>query len=322
VEISHDKQPADIAGYYEKNKPAMMKMIEYAGYGIEGVVADSADGKPVAAVLYCGASFPFYSNPQLGDYHKFVTAGTYGLTVVANGYVSRTIPSIEAKSGASTNTPIRLRRDQSNKCFGYRVISVDSAQGATFSALGPPDNVACILCGGVGMVIDMQYPISDSTGREITVRVSGAASSYFCFAGQSPDGPWKLLGKSTKTDSFDLAQGGLPNAQYVKIQSDHCGLDAVEGKWNYTVTKDLTDAVGPSAVPYAMLLRTVNGKMELSVARQAGLALSIFDVQGRLCAAIPIISGKCVWRLPAKGVYVLEVTAQGKGLGHGRYIAQ
>ena len=323
-ELSTAKQPADIAGYYNKNSAAMLKMIEYAGYGVEGTVLDSTDGAPVAAVVYCGSSFPCYSNPSLGDFHKFVDSGTYSLRVTANGYVTKTVDSIRVKKGASTVIPIRLQRDmQSKKCYGYKVVSVDNATGTTFSVLGPPDDNPCVLTGEDGMVIDMQDSIADAPGKDVVVRVSGTSSKYLCYAGQSPDGPWKLLGTSTKTDSFDLAQGPLENARYVKIRSSDCGLDAVEGAWKY----DFQSLVkNPSFIPNLaypeMTIKTMNGKMDLHIADRHGQALGVFDIRGRRCWTSPINGGRCMWQPAAKGVYALEISAGGRRVMNGRYVAK
>ncbi|MBM3435991.1 MAG: hypothetical protein FJY07_07245, partial [Bacteroidetes bacterium] len=50
IEISYDKQPpaSQIMTYYNYNKPAMLALIEYSGYGLSGTVTDANTGNPVA----------------------------------------------------------------------------------------------------------------------------------------------------------------------------------------------------------------------------------------------------------------------------------
>ncbi len=38
--------------YYNYNKPAMIAMIEYAGYGLEGTVTDALTGDPVTSIVF------------------------------------------------------------------------------------------------------------------------------------------------------------------------------------------------------------------------------------------------------------------------------
>ncbi|NNG27375.1 MAG: T9SS type A sorting domain-containing protein, partial [Ignavibacteriaceae bacterium] len=61
---------------------------------------------------------------------------------------------------------------------------------------------------------------------------------YYCYAGQTIDGPWILLGTGNGTTQFDLSTSGLANAQFFKIVDDGDGtanvpdagfdLDAIE----------------------------------------------------------------------------------------------
>ena len=54
MEISYSKQPpaSQIMMYYNRNVPSMLAMIEYSGYGIEGLVTDAVNGDPVAAAIF------------------------------------------------------------------------------------------------------------------------------------------------------------------------------------------------------------------------------------------------------------------------------
>ena len=316
VELSMDKQPVDIAGYYAKNVAAMIAMIQYAGYGIGGTISDSADGSPIAAILYADSSLPFYSDPKIGDFHKFFKAGTYNLMVQANGYFAKTINNVKiAQDNYSIFLPtIRLQHDpQSKRCFGYRVMSVDSAIGPTYDVLGPPDGKTCVLLGNAGMVIDMQYPIRDTVGKEIVVHTSGAASPYTCYAGQSPDGPWMPLGTATNTDSFDIAGGALHDAQYVKIKSVNCVLDAVEGAWSYTSPMEIQgqQARAKPSLFTDMTISNYNGNLFIRVNGQAA-SLKAFDLSGKCRLTECFGKGIYAVRPDGKGVYIIETSWGGQ----------
>jgi hypothetical protein len=318
-ELSENKEPpADsISYYYNLNLPAMKKMIEYAGYGIAGLITDSANGNPVAATIYAGSSFPFYSDSGLGDYHKFVNAGTYSLVVSANGYISKTV-SVTAQDAKTTTTNITLKEDTSaRKCYGYRVICIDSASGNTYSALGAPDSKTCILRKGsidsvIGITIDLQYPVVNATGNEIFVYISGTTSTYTCYAGQSPDGPWKSLGTGTKTDSFDLATGSLTTARYVRIIGKDCGIDAVAGSWAYNFDTKVKEGNYASNKEMGIMTAfSANGKVRLQLKGADNCDFKIFDARGRCRFASSFKSGICDWPGASHGVYMLETYRKG-----------
>jgi hypothetical protein len=327
-ELSKNKEfPADsIAYYYNLNLSAVKKMIQYAGYGISGILTDSSNGNPVAAMLFCGSSFPFYSDSGLGDYHKFVKAGTYSLIVKANGYKSKTV-SVTAQDAGVTETDILLQPDtMAKKCYGYRVITIDSATGNTYTALGMPDSQTCVLRRGsadsvTGITIDMQYPVADSTGNEIFVYVYGTTSTYTCYAGQSPDGPWKMLGTGTKSDSFDLSAGSLSYARYIRIKGTNCGLDAVAGSWKY---RDATGTYGSCrSLPHYSAVISVhqsNGYVKFEM-KDSNLPFRIFDMKGRCCYSDRFNNGACFWLSPARGVYMFE-TIGGSGLSAIRFLVR
>jgi hypothetical protein len=314
IELSTDKQPVDIAGYYAQNVAAMIAMIHYAGYGIEGTISDSADGSPISAILYADSSLPFYSDPNRGDYHKFLKAGTYNLKVQANAYFVKTISNCSVRDGQSTVIPIRLQRDpQPKRCFGYRVMSVDNATGPTFSVLGPPDGKPCVLSGSAGMVVDMQYPVWDTVGKEIVVHVSGAASPYTCYAGQSPDGPWMKLGNGLATDSFDVGAGSLKEAQYIKIQGAAIGLDAVEGAWIYTSPMGIQPQRSPKKPsPFTGMTVSNNGGNPFFRVNGPAASLKAFDLGGKCRFAGCFDNGIYAWRPDGKGIYIIEASWGGQ----------
>lgn len=230
LEISTNKQPseADMIKYYNYNVPAMIALLNYAGYGVEGLVADSLTGKPVQAVLFMDGFYPVYADPVAGDYHKYLLSGTHSIKVVANGYAPKVITQVNVVDKKSTVVNIQLQPLKGHHI--YKVVSAaipgnnPADEGNTPAVIGSPDNVSYSLGKGGTIIVDLQYPAVDISGNEIKV-VEGDASAegYTCYAGQTMDGPWKLIGTGKGTTDFDLSQSGFQNAQFIKIVDDNDG---------------------------------------------------------------------------------------------------
>jgi hypothetical protein len=231
LEISTDKQPSEteMITYYQNNVPAMMALLQNAGYGIEGMITDSITGDPVAAVLYVDKLYPFYSDPVVGDYHRFLLPGTYSIKVMANGYQTKTISSIVADK-KSTLTDIKLKPLKNKNHYIYKIVSAiipgnnPADEGNTPAVIGSPDHISYSIGKGGTIIMDFQYPVKDIQGKDIRV-IEGDSSpeGFTCYAGQSMDGPWKLLGTGNGTSDFDLSAGSLQSAQFIKIVDDGDG---------------------------------------------------------------------------------------------------
>ena len=244
MEISSLKQPPanQIAMYYNYNKPSMLKMIEYAGYGLEGVVTDAVSGQPIPAVIFVNSFFPCFTDPVVGDYHKYLTAGTYTLKVVANGYLTQTINNVLVNNLASTITNVQLQ--PSSGQFVYRVVGCQipgnnfSDEGYTPAVIGAANNINYSLGKAGWIVLDMQTPIIDRQGNDIKVYEGDATPEGFsCYAGPTLYGPWTFIGTGTGTTEFDF-ENKISSAQFIKIVDDGDGsqtgadigfdLDAIE----------------------------------------------------------------------------------------------
>jgi hypothetical protein len=233
LEISANKQPPanELQTYYQNNVPAMMMLLEYSGYGVEGVLTDSITGNPIAGVIYVDDFYPVYSDPEIGDYHKFVLAGTHSIKVMANNYKTKIISTISVLDKASTITPIKLQPLKNH--YAYKIVSANipgnnpADEGNTPAVMGAPDHVSYSLGNAGTIIIDMQYPIGDITGSDIKIyEGDNSPEGYTCYASQSQDGPWKSLGTGNGTTSFDLSASALTTAQFIKI------VDAGSGTGN------------------------------------------------------------------------------------------
>jgi len=244
IEISSDKQPpaSQIQYYYDLNEPAMIAMIEYAGYGISGTVYDATTGDPVAATIFVNDYYPCYSDPVIGDYHKYLLAGNYSVTVTANGYQLLTQTTTIV---SNNNTIVNFALQPEYHQFAYRVIACHipgtnfADEAKTFAALSEPDGVNYSIGKSGWIILDMQQDILDGPGIEVIVHEGGSDPEGFaCFAGTSMDGPWTFLGDGMGTATFDFSFNGIPEARYIRIEDEGNGqangdnagfdLDAVE----------------------------------------------------------------------------------------------
>ena len=245
MEISYSKQPlaSQIMLYYNHNYPSMIAMIENAGYGLEGIVTDALTGAPVTASVFVNNYFPTYTDPTAGDYHKYVLPGTYSITVVANGYQSQTINNVVVAANSSTVTDFQLQPGEGHYVYKFAASQIPnnnySDEGLTPAVIGQPDDINYSIGKNGWCVLDMQYPIPDVTGSDFTVYEGDTSpEGYYCYAGQTIDGPWLLLGTGNGTTQFDLAASGLAHAQFIRILDDGDGtavtpnagfdLDAIE----------------------------------------------------------------------------------------------
>ncbi len=230
MEISYSKQPptSEIMLYYNRNYPSMLAMIEYAGFGLEGIVTDAVTGAPVTASVFVNNYYPTYTDPTAGDYHKYVLPGTYSITVVANGYESQTINNVVVSTNSSTATNFQLQPGGGHYVYKFSASQIPnnnhSDEGLTTAVIGEPDDINYSIGKNGWCVLDMQYPIPDVNGSDfILYEGDTSPEGYNCYAGQTLDGPWILLGTGNGTTQFDLTGSGLVNAQFIRIVDDGDG---------------------------------------------------------------------------------------------------
>ena len=258
MEISNDKQPptSQIQYYYDLNKPAMIATIEHSGYGLRGVVTDAVTGEPVAATIFVNDYYPCYTDPLVGDYHKYILAGNYEVKAVANGYQAATL-SATVVNNAVTTLNFSLQPEYNH--YAYKVVACAipdnnfDDEGTTYAALWEPDNSRYSIGRSGWIVMDMGEDILDGPGEEIRVIEGDSDQEGFsCYAGQSVDGPWISLGNGTGSNNFDFTDAGVMNARYIRIEDDGNGsasgdnagfdLDAIEILLQPQVIYLVTDA--------------------------------------------------------------------------------
>jgi hypothetical protein len=234
MEISANKQPpaSQIQNYYQKNVPAMIAMIQRAGYGIGGTVTDSISGLPVQASIFINNFFPVLTDSAVGDYHKYLPPGTYSIKVIANNYIPQFIDDILVGTGAAAVVNIQMHPavgHYASKVSAVVIPGNNSAdEGNTPGVLGAPDSIFYSTGKSGWIVMDMQDPVADIPGGDFVVHEGDDTPEGFtCLAGQTVDGPWISLGAGNGTTTFDLASSGLTGCRYLKIQDDGNGLPNV-----------------------------------------------------------------------------------------------
>lgn len=254
VEISVNKQPASslIESYYLKNKPAMLAVINNCiNQGIHGIISDSITGEPISATVIIDNLFPVNNRVTIGDYHKFLVAGTYSMKVFANGYKPVYLNDIIISTDSQTQVNILMQKEG-----GYFASNIISCQipnnnpydeGYTTGLIGPPDSIAYSIGRYGFLIIDMGMPIINRPGNDIKVYENDNSPEGFrLYAGTSADGPWHQLGTDTATSYFDLSTSSLSKARYIKIADLGTGqsqvpdagfdLDAIENLHPDTLT--------------------------------------------------------------------------------------
>jgi len=111
LELSDIKEPSpsEIPQFWEDNRDSMMAYIETCLIGIRGIVTDVQTGQPLeATVVVVGRDHEIYSDPDVGDYHRMLLAGTYDLTFEVEGYDVVTIPNVVVLEGEATRLDVVL----------------------------------------------------------------------------------------------------------------------------------------------------------------------------------------------------------------------
>ena len=278
-EISFDKQPSDITGFYNKNVNAMLKMIEYTGYGLKGTITDAVTRAPVGAIIIVDNCYPIYSDPEVGDYHKFVKSGTYSIQVNANGYKPKTVGNISVQDQSSTVTDIQLEPEEpGTSTWGYKVAFVEEGTGITPDVLYSNDNSSFTLKTSKEMVIDMQFAIENIDGNDFKVHATNT-SSYTFYAGENVDGPWKSLGTGSGATEFDLDGSTLDNARYVKV-SGGCAIDAIEAMWDIPVNTVSNYSDSKSCL--LLDINSFNENITFRIKSTKPYRLKLYDISGKL----------------------------------------
>ncbi len=114
LEISNTKFPAatQLPTFWNANFRSLLGYMDQARYGLRGIVSDSLSGQPLHARVFIQGhdadSSHVWSRLPLGDYYRYLHAGTYTLTFSATGYHSRTIAGLGLINDQATVLDVKL----------------------------------------------------------------------------------------------------------------------------------------------------------------------------------------------------------------------
>lgn len=267
MEISYSKAPpaSQIMQFYNYNVPSMLAMIKNSGYGIEGVITSAETGDPVAASVFVDNFLPCFTDPIVGDFHKFLLPGNYNITVKANGYQTQTVSNVTVTSMNSTVVDIQLQTEAHQNV--HRVISAripnnnHADEGYTWNAIGQSDSKNYSLGKAGWIVLDVLDVVFDGAGPDIMVIESGGSNEgYEVFAGESMDGPWHSMGEGNGTSEFDLANCDISEARYFKILDDGDGsASGNDAGFDLDAMEVLSSITGPYMIMDEIVIDDSNG---------------------------------------------------------------
>jgi len=114
MEISNTKliPASQLPAHWEYNKRSLLTYLENALYGIRGIVTDAVTSLPLDAVVTVVGhdidSARIFTDPDVGDYHRMIEAGSWSLEYSAVGYLPQTIFGITVTDGNATIIDVEL----------------------------------------------------------------------------------------------------------------------------------------------------------------------------------------------------------------------
>jgi hypothetical protein len=117
LELSDDKTPSpnDLPSLWNANYPSLLNYMEQALFGARGIVTDSITGNPLKAKIEITShdidSSQVFSHLPNGDYHRYLFQGSYSVTYSAEGYISKTIPSVSIANNETTVLDVQLMKN-------------------------------------------------------------------------------------------------------------------------------------------------------------------------------------------------------------------
>jgi len=99
---------------WNQNFHSLLNYIQESTYGVHGIITDSCNGLPIRAKVWVNSydqvddSSQVYSSLPLGNYYKYMIAGTYSFTFSAPGYTSKTVTGVTVTNGAATLLNVQL----------------------------------------------------------------------------------------------------------------------------------------------------------------------------------------------------------------------
>ncbi|MEZ5359358.1 MAG: M14 family zinc carboxypeptidase [Candidatus Zixiibacteriota bacterium] len=212
LEISDTKllSASSLPAWWNYLKSSMLHYLEQGLYGFRGIVTDATTGDPLKAMieivghdLAIDSSYVF-TDPDVGDYHRMVEAGTYDIKFSAPGYTPKTLKTktVFDYSGTRVDATLVERTDPPEL-----IVASHSA-----GAIDPGDNIAFT----------------------ITLQNDGIGNGNNVSAELMSDDAYVTITQSSSTFPKIWAEGGTAesNSEFMVSVSSSCPL-------NYLVDFDL-----------------------------------------------------------------------------------
>ena len=127
IEISNTKLVAasSLPTYWNYNRASFIHYLENALYGVRGVVTDASTSFPIPAVVKVVGhdtdvdSSRVFTDPDVGDYHRMLSPGTYTLEYSALGYITQSVSNVVVTTGSSTVVDVQLTPVPSTPILQY-----------------------------------------------------------------------------------------------------------------------------------------------------------------------------------------------------------
>jgi len=274
IDWTIEVQSSDITQAWNKNRDAMLEIIDAADKGLTGIVRDAQTGEPIAATIWVEEAYwPCFNDPLVGDYHRVLLPGAYNVHFRANGYEEQIINVEVVDSNEPTILDVYLNpsndiyANQVTICYFYDPYNYPNnfqnnpTEG--ISALGPPDIICASLGVGGYIVLDMGEEgviIDHENATDFKIFEGDATQDgYNVYVSSNWSGPWTSLGQVFGTVEFDLANFSIESARFIKIVDDNNGNP---GEQNPGVDIDAVQHLIPIVINNPPNKPQINGTIE------------------------------------------------------------
>ena len=115
IELSGVKllSASQLPALWTYNRASLLHYLEEALHGVRGLVTDLSTGLPVAATVralgHDGDHSEVFSDPDIGDYHRMLSPGTYDLEFTSPGYFPDTVTGVTVVDGQAVHIDVALQ---------------------------------------------------------------------------------------------------------------------------------------------------------------------------------------------------------------------
>lgn len=193
--------------FWAQNQESMISYLERALTGLRGIVTDSTTGDPVyATITVTGRDHDVYTDPDVGDYHRLLLAGTYEVTFTADGYETLVAPNVVIPPGQGPATRLDVQMDPSGSVAAAEVVFPNGGESL-------PAGVQQILQWNGSSTASYQVQATLNYNDTATVLdgfESGAIGPDYTSGG---DVPWTITTSPVFDGTYAAASGNISDGQ-------------------------------------------------------------------------------------------------------------